>query len=46
MSPRRMTYRVTFPGDTYEEAVASFEWGLPDDFNAAYDLVKSARGMA
>ncbi|HKJ59350.1 MAG TPA: AMP-binding protein, partial [Halobacteriales archaeon] len=34
-----MAWHVTLEGDTYEAARAAFEWDLPDDYNAAYDLV-------
>ncbi|WP_339103546.1 AMP-binding protein [Haloterrigena salinisoli] len=34
-----MTYTVTLDGETYEAASESFEWDVPDDFNAAADLV-------
>jgi len=36
---RVMTYHVTLEGDTYEDARDSFEWDVPDDFDAAHDLV-------
>jgi acetyl-CoA synthetase len=35
-----MAWHVTLEGDTYEAARANFEWDLPDDYNAAYDLVR------
>jgi acetyl-CoA synthetase len=34
-----MMYHVTLDGDTYEEARETFEWDVPDDFDAAHDLV-------
>ncbi|MFC7228518.1 AMP-binding protein [Salinirubellus salinus] len=34
-----MTYHVTLDGETYEDARESFEWDVPDDYNAAHDLV-------
>jgi acetyl-CoA synthetase len=34
-----MPYHVTLDGESYEEARESFEWDVPADYNAAYDLV-------
>ncbi|AGB39346.1 acyl-CoA synthetase [Natronococcus occultus] len=34
-----MTYFVTLEGETYEDAVDAFSWDLPEEFNAAVDLV-------
>ena len=34
-----MTYHVSFDYDSYEAAREGFEWDVPDEFNAAYDLV-------
>jgi acetyl-CoA synthetase len=34
-----MTYHVTLDGETYEAARKSFAWDVPQDFDAAHDLV-------
>jgi acetyl-CoA synthetase len=34
-----MTWNVTLPTESYETARENFEWDLPDDYNAAHDLV-------
>ena len=34
-----MTYHVTLGGEAYETARESFEWDVPDDYNAAHDFV-------
>jgi acetyl-CoA synthetase len=34
-----MTWHVTMPTESYERAREAFEWDLPDDYNAAHDLV-------
>jgi acetyl-CoA synthetase len=34
-----MTWNVTLPTESYETARENFEWDLPSDYNAAYDLV-------
>jgi acetyl-CoA synthetase len=34
-----MTWNVTLPTESYETACETFEWDLPTDYNAAYDLV-------
>ncbi|NUC71930.1 AMP-binding protein [Haloterrigena sp. SYSU A558-1] len=34
-----MAYTVTLEGETYDAASESFAWDVPDDFNAAADLV-------
>ncbi|MEF8842936.1 MAG: AMP-binding protein, partial [Haloarculaceae archaeon] len=34
-----MPWHCTFDYDTYEEAREGFEWNVPADYNAAYDLV-------
>ncbi|MEF8807859.1 AMP-binding protein [Natronomonas sp.] len=34
-----MTWNVTLPAESYETAREEFEWDLPTDYNAAYDLV-------
>jgi acetyl-CoA synthetase len=34
-----MTYHVALDYDSYEAARAEFEWDVPPDYNAAYDLV-------
>jgi len=31
---------VTLPGSTYEEALAEFEFDIPENYNAAYDLIR------
>ena len=35
-----MTYYVDLDYDTYEAAREGFSWDVPDDFNAAYDLLR------
>lgn len=35
-----MTWHLTVDHDTYEEAVSSFRWEIPDGYNAAEDLVR------
>jgi len=35
-----MPYRITLDRDTYGEARERFEWDVPDDYNAARDLVR------
>lgn len=34
-----MAYTVTLEGETYDAASESFAWDVPDEFNAAADLV-------
>ncbi|EMA53399.1 MULTISPECIES: acyl-CoA synthetase [Halococcus] len=34
-----MTWTLTLDDDSYETARERFAWGLPDDYNLAYDLV-------
>ncbi|WP_336134736.1 acyl-CoA synthetase [Natronomonas amylolytica] len=34
-----MTWNVTLPTESYETAREEFEWDVPSDYNAAYDLV-------
>jgi acetyl-CoA synthetase len=34
-----MTWHVSMPTESYERAREAFEWDLPDDYNAAHDLV-------
>ncbi|MFC6939597.1 acyl-CoA synthetase [Salinirubellus sp. GCM10025818] len=35
-----MTYHVSLDYDTYEAAREGFSWDVPDDYNAAYDLLR------
>jgi acetyl-CoA synthetase len=35
-----MTWHVTLDEDTYDAARESFTWGLPEDYNLAYDLLR------
>jgi len=35
-----MPYHVTLDYDTYERAREEFEWDVPGDYNAAYDLLR------
>ncbi len=34
-----MTWHVTMPTESYQRTRETFTWDLPDDYNAAYDLV-------
>lgn len=34
-----MTWQVTIPTESYERARETFEWDIPADYNAAYDMV-------
>ncbi|CAI48173.1 acyl-CoA synthetase [Natronomonas pharaonis DSM 2160] len=34
-----MVWHVTVPEESYEQATAEFTWDIPNDYNAAYDLV-------
>ena len=35
-----MTWHVSLDGESYEDARASFEWDLPDDYNLGHDLLR------
>lgn len=35
-----MTWYVTLPGESHEEAYDRFEWDLPNDYNIAFDFLR------